>query len=63
MVMAPQVLKVIGESEALEVMAPCMAAVAEVAVTTAVVVVVQMLTHAAPMLAVAAVDLHTPTQV
>jgi hypothetical protein len=39
-----------------------MAAVAAVAVTTAV-VVVQMLTHAAPMLAVAAVDLHTPTQV
>jgi hypothetical protein len=37
--------------------------VAAVAVTTAVVVVVQMLTHAAPMLAVAAVDLHTPTQV
>ena len=61
MVMAPQVLKVIGESEALEVMAPCM--VAAVAVTTAAVVVVQMLTHAAPMLAVAAVDLHTPTQV
>jgi hypothetical protein len=34
-----------------------------VAVTTAVAVVAQTLTHAAPMPEAAVVDLHTPTQV
>ena len=61
MVMAPQVPKVIGESEVLVAMAHCTAAAVEVAVTTAVAVVAQTLTHAAPTPEAAAVDLHTPT--
>jgi hypothetical protein len=63
MVKALQALKVIWESEALEDMAPCMAAVEVAAVSTAVAVAVQTLTLAAPMPAVAVVDLHTPTQI
>jgi hypothetical protein len=40
-----------------------MAAVEVAAVSTAVAVAVQTLTLVAPMLAVAEVDLHTPTQI
>jgi hypothetical protein len=61
MVMAPLVPQVIGESEALVAMAHSTEVAVAVAVTTAVAVVEQMLTHAAPMPAAAAVDLHTPT--
>jgi hypothetical protein len=63
MVMAPQVPKVIGESEAPVAMAHCTEVAVAVAVTTAVAVVAQTLTHAAPMPEAAVVDLHTPTQV
>ena len=63
MVMAPQVPKVIGESEVLVAMAHCTEVAVAVAATTAVVAVAQTLTHAAPMPEVAVVDLHTLTQV
>jgi hypothetical protein len=56
--LAPQV---IGESEVLVAMVHCTAAAVAVAVTTAVAVVAQTLTHAAPMPEAAVVDLHTPT--
>jgi hypothetical protein len=63
MVKALQALKVIWESEALEDMVQCMAAVEVAAVTTVVAAAVRTLTLVAPMLAVAVVDLHTPTQI
>jgi hypothetical protein len=63
MVMAPLVPQVIGESEVLEAMAHFTEVAVAVAVTTAVAVVEQMLTHAAPTPEAAVVDLHTPTQV
>jgi hypothetical protein len=63
MAMAPRVPQVIGESEAPEAMAHFTEAAVAVAVTMAVAVVEQMLTHAAPMPAAVVVDLHTPTQV
>jgi hypothetical protein len=63
MVMALLVPQVIGESEVLEAMAHCTEVAVVVAVTTAVAVVAQTLTHAAPMPEAAVVDLHTPTQV
>jgi hypothetical protein len=56
--LAPQV---IGESEVLVAMVHCTAAAVAVAVTTAVAVVAQTLTHAAPTPEAAVVDLHTPT--
>ena len=61
MAMAPRVPQVIGEWEAPEAMAHCTEAAVAVAVTMAVAVVEQMLTHAAPMPAAVVVDLHTPT--
>jgi hypothetical protein len=63
MAMAPQVPKVIGESEAPVAMAHCTEVAVVVAVTTAAAVVAQTLTLAAPMPEAAVVDLHTPTQV
>jgi hypothetical protein len=63
MAKALQALKVIGESEALEDMVPCMAVVEAAVVTTAVAAAVQTLTLVAPMPAVEVVDLHTPTQI
>ena len=62
-VMAPQVPKVIGESEVLVVMGHSTAVAVAAAVTTAVAVVAQTLTHAAPTPEAAVVDLPTPTQV
>jgi hypothetical protein len=61
-VKAPQVLGAIGESEATEDMGYSTAAAVEVAATSVAVAVGQMKILAAPMLAVAAVALHTLTQ-
>ena len=61
MAMAHRVPQVIGESEAPEAMAHFTAVAVVVAVTMAVAVAEQTLTHAAPTPEAAVVDLHTPT--
>jgi hypothetical protein len=62
-VMAPLVPQVIGESEVLVVLGHSTEVAVAVAVTTAVAVVAQTLTHAAPTPEAAVVDPHTLTQV